>query len=93
MPRFDPETGHGLVTDVCLKRKIRNHVALSKEDAEGFKIYIQEKAVLNRTNEMAYKAFEMKSESKNYLKSLKTLKRSPVGCVRIFMTSALLARL
>ncbi len=48
MPRFDPETGHGLVTDVCLKRKIRNHVALAKEGAEGFKIYIQEKAVLNQ---------------------------------------------
>jgi CRISPR-associated protein Csd2 len=75
MPRFDPETGHGLVTDVCLKRKIRNHVALSKEDAEGFKIYIQEKAVLNRTNEMAYKAFEMKSESKKLPKKLEDAKK------------------
>lgn len=70
MPRFDPETGHGLVTDVCLKRKIRNHVALSKEGAEGFNIYIQEKAVLNRTNEMAYKAFEMKSEKKKMPKKV-----------------------
>jgi CRISPR-associated protein Csd2 len=75
MPRFDPETGHGLVTDVCLKRKIRNHVALSKEDAEGFKIYIQEKAVLNRTNEMAYKAFEMKSESKKLPKKIEDAKK------------------
>ncbi|MDY0263067.1 type I-C CRISPR-associated protein Cas7/Csd2 [Syntrophotalea acetylenica] len=64
MPRFDPETGHGLVTDVCLKRKIRNHVALAKEGAEGFNIYVQEKAVLNQTNEMAYKAFELKPEAK-----------------------------
>lgn len=70
MPRFDPETGHGLVTDVCLKRKIRNHVALSKEGAEGFHIYVQEKAVLNLTNEMAYKAFELKSESKKLPKNV-----------------------
>lgn len=63
-PRVDPETGHGLVTDVCLKRKIRNHVALVKNGAEGFKIYVQEKAVLNRINEEAYKAFNLKSEAK-----------------------------
>lgn len=70
MPRFDPETGHGLVTDVCLKRKIRNHVALSKEGAEGFNIYVQEKSVLNQTNEMAYKAFELKPEAKKLPKNL-----------------------
>ena len=70
MPRIDPETGHGLVTDVCLKRKIRNYVSLAKEDAEGFKIYIQEKAVLNRTNERAYKAYELKSEAKKLPKKL-----------------------
>ena len=70
MPRVDPETGHGLVTDVCLKRKIRNHVALTKEGAEGFNIYIQEKAVLNLTNEMAYKAFELKPEKKKLPKKV-----------------------
>lgn len=70
MPRIDPETGHGLVTDVCLKRKIRNHVALAKEGAQGFNIYVQEKAVLNNTNEMAYKAFELKSESKKLPKNI-----------------------
>lgn len=70
MPRVDPETGHGLVTDVCLKRKIRNHVALAKEGAEGFNIYVQEKSVLNLTNEMAYKAFELKSESKKLPKNV-----------------------
>ena len=70
MPRIDPETGHGLVTDVCLKRKIRNYVSLAKEGAEGFNIYIQEKAVLNRTNEQAYKAYELKSEAKKLPKKL-----------------------
>ena len=63
-PRVDPETGHGLVTDVCLKRKIRNHVALAKDGQEGFQIYIQEKSILNDTNEKAYKAYELKPESK-----------------------------
>ncbi len=70
MPRIDPETGHGLVTDVCLKRKIRNHVALAKESATGFKIYIQEKAVLNRTNEEAYLAYDLKSEAKKLPKNI-----------------------
>lgn len=70
MPRVDPETGHGLVTDVCLKRKIRNHVALTKEGAAGFNIYVQEKSVLNQTNEMAYKAFELKPEAKKLPKSV-----------------------
>lgn len=75
MPRVDPETGHGLVTDVCLKRKIRNHIALSKEDAEGFKIYVQEKAVLNRTNEMAYKAYDLKPEAKKLPKKIEDAKK------------------
>ncbi|WP_031388069.1 type I-C CRISPR-associated protein Cas7/Csd2 [Desulfonatronum thiodismutans] len=70
MPRIDPETGHGLVTDVCLKRKIRNHVALAKEGGEGFKIYIQEKAVLNRTHEQAYVAHDLKYEAKKLPKKI-----------------------
>jgi CRISPR-associated protein Csd2 len=69
-PRVDPETGHGLVTDVCLKRKIRNHVALAKEGKEGFQIYIQEKSILNDTNEKAYKAYELKPESKKLPKNI-----------------------
>ena len=42
MPRIDPETGFGLVTDVCLKRKIRNYVEMVKEDEPGYQIYINE---------------------------------------------------
>lgn len=75
MPRIDPETGHGLVTDVCLKRKIRNHVALTKEGAERFNIYIQEKAVLNDTNERAYTACGLKAESKKLPKKVEDAKR------------------
>lgn len=70
MPRFDPETGHGLVTDVCLKRKIRNHVALAMEGAEGFNIYIQEKAVLNETNNLAYKEYNLEPQKKKLPKKI-----------------------
>lgn len=50
MPRVDPETGCGLVTDVCLKRKIRNYVETVREDAKGYRIYIKEQAPLNRSD-------------------------------------------
>ena len=50
MPRVDPETGYGIVTDVCLKRKIRNYVELSREDAPGFRIYIKDGVPLNRSD-------------------------------------------
>lgn len=54
MPRIDPETGYGLVTDVCLKRKIRNYVELSRGDEAGFRIYIKEGVPLNRSDAEAY---------------------------------------
>ena len=50
MPRVDPETGCGLVTDVCLKRKIRNYVETIKEDAEGYRIYIKDQVPLQRSD-------------------------------------------
>ena len=50
MPRTDPETGYGLVTDVCLKRKIRNYVETAKEDAPGYRIYIKAGVPLNRSD-------------------------------------------
>jgi CRISPR-associated protein Csd2 len=56
MPRVDPETGLGLVTDVCLKRKIRNYVETAKEDAPGYKIYIKDGVPLNRSDNEAFKA-------------------------------------
>jgi len=54
MPRIDPETSHGLVTDVCLKRKIRNYVDIVKGNKAPYEIYIKEKAILNRQHERAY---------------------------------------
>ncbi|MBT9449745.1 type I-C CRISPR-associated protein Cas7/Csd2 [Akkermansia glycaniphila] len=63
MPRVDVESGHGLVTDVCLKRKIRNFVQLTRDGQPGCDIYVREKAILNNQNERAYQG--IKKEAKN----------------------------
>lgn len=54
MPRIDYQTGHGIVTDVCLKRKIRNYVELVKQDGLGYKIYVKEEIPLNTQHATAY---------------------------------------
>ncbi|WP_455653037.1 type I-C CRISPR-associated protein Cas7/Csd2 [Phascolarctobacterium sp.] len=56
MPRIDPETGHGIVTDVCLKRKIRNYIETVCEDKTGYRIYIKEGVPLNRSDKEAFVA-------------------------------------
>lgn len=63
MPRVDPESGYGLVTDVCLKRKIRNYVEMIKEDEKGYRIYIKENIPLNRSDEEAYDYVGVDSDS------------------------------
>jgi CRISPR-associated protein Csd2 len=70
LPRLDPETNQGLVTDVCLKRKIRNFVSLAKDNAPGHAIYMQEKAVLNEQHLLGRKAVGLSEESKDELKKL-----------------------
>lgn len=70
LPRLDPETNRGLVTDVCLKRKIRNFVGLEKDNASGYSIYMQEKAILNQQHEKAWEAVGLKQESKEAYKKL-----------------------
>ena len=64
MPRLDPETNQGLVTDVCLKRKIRNYVELTQTGKPDYAIYMQEKAVLNNQHKLAYDDQKLKPESK-----------------------------
>ncbi len=59
LPRIDAETGHGLVTDVCLKRKIRNYVQLTRGCEPPYDIYVKEKAILNDQHERAYKALSL----------------------------------
>lgn len=56
LPRIDAETGRGLVTDVCLKRKVRNYVGLLKGEQPPYEIYVKEKAILNHQNQRAYTA-------------------------------------
>ena len=63
-PRIDPETGHGLVTDVCLKRKVRNYVQLAKECAPSFDIFVKEKAVLNNLIDQAHEQDSVKNKEK-----------------------------
>jgi len=55
-PRVDPETGYGMVTDVCLKRKIRNFIALTKEYQPPYDIYVKERGILAREQKKAYEA-------------------------------------
>jgi len=67
LPRLDAESGHGLVTDVCLKRKVRNYVSITRDQTERdpepgvrrFEIYVREKAVLNVQNQRAYSALKL----------------------------------
>lgn len=68
MPRVDPESGYGLVTDVCLKRKIRNYVEMVKEGEQGYQIYIKENVPLNRSDA---RAFEFLNTDADKIKSLK----------------------
>ena len=60
LPRIDAETGMGLVTDVCLKRKVRNYVQVAKGLSEGYDIFIKEKAILNREIDKAHDDEEVK---------------------------------
>lgn len=77
MPRIDPESGLGLVTDVCLKRKIRNYVETVKEDAKGYKIYIKEDVPLNRSDRKACESLGItETEDKKVTEALKKLKKS-----------------
>lgn len=78
MPRIDPETGYGLVTDVCLKRKIRNYVETVKEDEAGYGIYIREDVPLSRSDN---RAFEYLGVNDKTVKELK--KKDPEADIKI----------
>ena len=78
MPIIDPETGYGLITDVCLKRKIRNYVETVKEDEPGYSIYIKEDVPLNRSDN---KAFEYLGVNEKTVKELK--KKDPDADLKI----------
>ena len=69
-PRVDPETGYGLVSDVCLKRKIRNFISLVKSDPatgqpeHGYDIYVKERAILNNQHQRAYDALGLDASAR-----------------------------
>ena len=77
MPRIDPESGLGLVTDVCLKRKIRNYVEMVKEDSKGYEIYIKEDVPLNRSDRKAYESIGIEeTDDKKIKEAVKKLKKT-----------------
>lgn len=63
MPRIDPETGYGIVTDVAIKRKIRNYAELVKGDSTGYRIYIKEGTPLNQNHVEAYESIGLKTKA------------------------------
>ncbi len=75
LPRLDPETGLGLVTDVSLKRKVRNYVGLAKGEAPPYEIYVKEKAVLNNQHLRAYEDARIKHEPKKLPKKEEEAKK------------------
>lgn len=64
MPRLDAETSCGLITDVCLKRKVRNFVEIVKDNQSPYELYVREKAILNKQQERAHKAVELEKDDK-----------------------------
>jgi len=74
LPRLDPETNHGLVSDVSLKRKVRNYVEMARGGTPGFNIYVQEGAILNEKHREAYKDLRPNDE-----KVAKEAKLNPKG--------------
>jgi CRISPR-associated protein Csd2 len=75
MPRIDPETGYGIVTDVCLKRKIRNYVEVVKGDARGYRIYVKEGIPLNQNHAEAYQAIGLERGAKAALTDVEKARR------------------
>lgn len=72
LPRIDPETSHGIVTDVCLKRKVRNYVELIKKNEAPFNIYVKEKAVLTERRQPAYDAVKEEKDKAQKINKART---------------------
>jgi CRISPR-associated protein Csd2 len=85
LPRLDPETNQGLVTDVCLKRKIRNYAELAKSGEPGFAIYVSEGAILNEKHRQAYAAIRPDKDKVAKEKSLHPQNDAEAIALRRFM--------
>ncbi len=75
MPRIDYETGYGIVTDVCIKRKVRNYVEIAKAGQKGFDIYVKDGVILNEINRIAYDSLKLEPEDKKLPKDEKDAKK------------------
>ncbi len=84
LPRIDAETGNGVVTDVCLKRKIRNYVQIVKGSEPEYDIFIKEKAILNKEIDEVYKELGIKADSKNKAKGENIEKGRAGMCKKFF---------
>ena len=84
LPRVDSETGEGLVTDVCLKRKVRNYVQLTKGTEAGYDIFIKEKAVLNSLVEDAYAELGINANVKKPAKGEEIDKGRALMCKKFY---------
>lgn len=84
MPRIDPESGYGLVTDVCLKRKIRNYVETAKEGQPGYRLYVKQGVTLNHNDNEACKYVGVEPD-KNKLKEAKKNDKNLDEKIRNFM--------
>jgi CRISPR-associated protein Csd2 len=76
LPRVDAETGQGLVTDVCLKRKVRNYVAVACKDKPDYAIYVKERAVLNSQHDLAWQKVDPKAKAEEKKKLPKDAKKA-----------------
>ncbi|MFQ5805649.1 MAG: type I CRISPR-associated protein Cas7, partial [Phycisphaerae bacterium] len=89
-PRVDPETGHGLVSDVCLKRKIRDFVALTKRPPggggpePGYDIYVKHRGILERAHRQAYEAQGLKLDEKSKERKLSNVEMARAWMCRTF---------
>jgi len=72
MPRIDAETSLGIVTDVCLKRKVRNYVEIAKLDQSGYELYVKEKAILNNQQKRSYEAIKLEKNNKPTVEEAKS---------------------
>ena len=84
LPRVDSETGEGLVTDVCLKRKVRNYVQLTKGTEAGYDIFVKEKAVLNSLVEDAYAELGIDANVKKPAKGEEVDKGRALMCKKFY---------
>ncbi|MEA3493564.1 MAG: type I-C CRISPR-associated protein Cas7/Csd2 [Candidatus Margulisiibacteriota bacterium] len=75
MPRIDYEAGNGIITDVCIKRKVRNYVEITRDGEKGFDIYVKDGAILNNKNLEAYKVNKIKHKEKELPKDEEQAKK------------------